>query len=190
MVKKEKKDSKKIKRLIKALSNDNLEPRKRAFFELAKMGELVVEPLIEDLKKTKTFLNYFAPELLAKMGEPAIEPLIRTLKDTSLSLETTVIMHTGAVIALAMMSDGASGSLIELLKEKAVEPLIDRLNKDYCIGYNSMLTHIVATLGRIGDSRAIEPLRRVSKAWKDQDDEVLKLFIWTTIKSLESHRKI
>lgn len=188
MVKKEKKDSKKIKRLIKALRNDNSETRKGAFFELARMGELAVEPLIEDLKKSKTSLTKEVPHLLAKIGEPAIEPLIRTLKDTSLNLDTTVIMHTSAVIALASMSDGASESLIELLKEKAVEPLIDRLNKDYCIGYGLMITNICNALGNIGDSRAIEPLKRTNKAWKD--DELEKMLIWTTIKRLESHRKI
>lgn len=51
-----------------------------------------------------------------------------------------------------------------------------------------MLTNICIALGNIGDSRAIEPLRRADKAWPD--DEVEKLLIWTTMKNLESHRKI
>jgi HEAT repeat protein len=153
----------KIEKLIDNLNDDNLEVRKRAVLELASMGEPAVEPLIENLKTVKSIpMQGGSPDALATIGEPAIEPLVRILKDS----ESTGLARLGATIAFAKMSDGANASLIGVLIDKAVEPLIETLSRSDCKGFT--FASVCTALGRIGDSRAIEPMKRALEASKDK----------------------
>ena len=153
----------KVQKLINDLYADNMEVRKRAILELAGMGESVVEPLIENLKTVKSIpIQGGSPDALATIGEYAIEPLARILKDS----ESTEMARFGAIIAFTKMTDGAGGSLIRTLMDKAVEPLIEALSKNNCKGF--VLANVCTALGRIGDPRAVEPMKRALEASKDQ----------------------
>jgi len=151
----------KVQKLIEDLHADEMEVRMRAALELASMRESAVEPLIEDLKTAKSIpFKGGSPEALAAIGEPAIEPLVRILKDS----ESTELARLGTTAAFAKMADGASASLIGVLMDKAVEPLIETLSRG-CGGL--MFVSVCLALGRIGDSRAIEPMKMAIEVTKD-----------------------
>lgn len=169
----------KPKRVIDDLKDDNMKVRKRAILALGSIGKSAVEPLIEALKSMSPVeLVTLGPhDALAAIGEPAVEPLIRTLKDS----KSSELMRMGAGSALAKMSDQASESLIKTLREKAVEPLIEILSRG---DLNPLLFSSVCTaLGNIGDSRAIEPLRRAIEARTDEVKGFAMLALETIQKS-------
>jgi HEAT repeat protein len=151
-----------MQKLIDNLYANNMEVRKRAILELASMGESAIKPLIENLKTVKSIpIQGGSPDALATIGKPAIEPLVRILKDS----ESTEMARFGAIMALTKMTDGASGSLIGALRDKAVEPLIETLSRSNCKGL--VFANVCTALGRIGDSRATEPMKRALEASKD-----------------------
>ncbi len=155
--------------------------RKRAVLALGSMGKSAVEPLIEALKSMSTVeLVTLGPhDALASIGGPAVEPLIRTLKDN----KGSELMRMGAASALVKMSNQASESLIKTLREKAVEPLIETLSRG---DLNPLLFSSVCTaLGNIGDSRAIEPLRRAIEARTDE----VKGFAMLALEKIQRKRK-
>jgi len=152
-----------MQKLIDDLYDKNMEARKRAILELASMGESAVEPLIENLKTIKSFpMVGGSPEALATIGEPAVESLTRILKDS----ESTGMARLGAIMALTKMTDGASWSLNRVLREKAVEPLIEALSRSDCKGL--IFASVCSALGRIGDPRAVEPMKKALEASKDE----------------------
>jgi HEAT repeat protein len=153
----------KVQKLIDDLYAKNMDARKRAVLELASMGESAVEPLINNLKTVKSIpIQGGSPDALATIGEPAIEPLVRILEDS----ESTGMTRFGAIMALTKMTDGASWSLNRALMDKAVEPLIEAISRSDCKGF--MFANICTALGRIGDSRAVEPMKRALEASKDE----------------------
>jgi HEAT repeat protein len=153
----------KVQKLIDDLYTKNMDARKKAVLELASMGESAVEPLINDLKTVKSIpIQGGSPDALATIGEPAIEPLVRILYDS----ESTGMARFGAIMALTKMTDGASWSLNRVLMDKAVEPLIEAISRSDCKGF--MFANICIALGRIGDPRALEPMKRAFEASKDE----------------------
>jgi HEAT repeat protein len=115
-----------MQKLIDNLHADNMAVRKRAILELTSMGESAIEPLIENLKTVKSIpIQGGSPDALATIGKPAIEPLVRIFKD----IESTEMERFGAIMAFTKMTDGASGSVIGALRDKAVEPLIEALSR-------------------------------------------------------------
>ena len=141
-------------KLISDLNNKNMAVRKRAILELARIGEPAVEPLIEVLMTNKEFrLSGGPPDALATIGQPAIRPLVRALRSNP-------VKRFGPIIALAKMTDGASQSLMKVLRAEAVEPLLEVFTEDYCKGNMLMLNAICSAFTRMGDPRTIEPLKR------------------------------
>jgi HEAT repeat protein len=146
-------------KLIDDLKDDNQEVRKRAVYELGRMAEPAVDPLIQALKNP--FKLTFGPQdALASIGEPAIDSLVRVLKDSKSKPQ----MRFGAISTLSKIGDGAGESVISVLREKAVEPLIETLPREDCKGFRFA---ICAALGNIGSPKAIEPLRNALETWKD-----------------------
>lgn len=143
--------------LIKDLSSDKIDKRRKAVLELAKKGEPAVEPLIKALQES--YMITFGPhDALSLIGRPAIHPLIKVLDDDS----STVSMLVGASSALSKMADGAlkTGDLamIGTLREKALDPLLRLLQNERCV--QLMFTAVCGALGNIGDKRAVEPLEK------------------------------
>jgi hypothetical protein len=96
---------------IKSLGDEELNVINGAISSLAKMGEPVVEPLIQALKDKNRRVRVYAPAALGNIGEPALEPLIQALKDEDWRV------REGASVALGRIGD-----------KRAIEPLIQTLN--------------------------------------------------------------
>ncbi len=96
---------------IKSLGDEELNVIYRAVDSLAKMGEPVVEPLIQALKDKNRSVRVYAPEALGDIGEPALEPLIQALKDEDWRVR-----------------EGASDALGRIGDKRAIEPLTQALN--------------------------------------------------------------
>ncbi|MDH5375732.1 MAG: hypothetical protein OEZ21_04750 [Candidatus Bathyarchaeota archaeon] len=183
-LRKEKKDKvvdPKIKRLVDDLSDNDIKVRKRAIRKLSSMGEPAVEPLVEAFRSS--FMVIYGPHFaLAKIGEPAVEPLVRTLKDK----KSNIYMRSGAAATFSHMSQRASEPLMSVLREKAAEPLIETLTKNYCRGNKYMFAAICGALGRIGDPRAVEPLKRALEVWKY--DRSTQFFARKALKEIEKQQ--
>jgi HEAT repeat protein len=152
----------KTEELINQLDDDDEKVRRDAGFKLIKMGESVIEPLIEAMK-TSFQVYYGPPDVLASIGQPAVEPLVRTLENGN----STMGMRTGAALALVKMSGRADEPLMRILRDKAIEPLIEMLTEYDKKEQNVIVMAICTGLGRIGDPRAVEPLKKALETWKD-----------------------
>ena len=182
----------KTEKLIDDRYNDNTEVRKKAALALISMGEPIVEPLIEDLKHRDSCLlvEYSPSDVLSAVGEPAIKPLIRILKDSKSNPLLHKVAASVAALALARMSNRVNESLFRRPKDSdleilsptsvkisgesliafeltnAVGPLIQILEDGKCEN-QALIMGACMALENIGDSRAIEPLKRVLEVWKD-----------------------
>jgi HEAT repeat protein len=151
-----------MQKLIDNLYADNMEDRERAILEFASMGESAIEPLIDNITTIKNIpIQGESPDALATVGKPAIEPLVGILKDN----QSTEMAYFGAIMAVTEMTDGASGLLIGALRDKAVEPLIVALSRSNCEGL--VFANICTALGRIGNPKTIEQMKRALEASKD-----------------------
>jgi HEAT repeat protein len=168
----------KTEKLIDDLWNDNEEIRRRAVLELGSMGALAIEPIIEALRRREGVKMTLGPQdALAEIGEPAVEPLIKMLKEIKIGspkeIKSTLLTSTVAAFALAKMSDGAGESLIKILEDKAVEPLIQTARTEAIVKGNKFkFVAVCAALGNIGDKRAIEPLKSTIESW--EGDKVMQ----------------
>jgi HEAT repeat protein len=167
--KKEKVVDPKIKELVDDLRDKDEKVRKKAVQKLRVIGKPAVEPLIETFSSPGSII--WGPyDALSKIGEPAIEPLIKALMDK----KNNELVRRGAAFTIRIMSERAHSyykPLIPVLKDKAVEPLINLLTKNYCKRIRWTETdrwiygHICAALGEIGDPRAIKPLKKALETW-------------------------
>ncbi len=110
-----------------------------AVWALYKIGTPTVEPLIAALNESNKKGKY-AAETLGKIKDPrAIKPLIEAFNKSN-------IVSKAAIWALIKIGESAVGPLIEALYE-----------------FENKIRKAAETLGKIGDSRAIEPLIQVFK---------------------------
>ena len=177
--------------LIAALHDQEQCVRDAALNVLGDMGERAVKPLIATLKDEDETIRKEAATALGQIGdERAVEPLIATLKDE----DEALLM--AAVIALGQIGDErAVEPLIAALKHwqqrwqlldavrdstsdllRAVEaPLITALRDSDKALYRrvrrKLHMQVIITLGRIGSTRAVEPLMA---AYKDNDETMRK----------------
>ena len=181
------KASRNVKELIKALSykRDYSVPTEAAdaLVELA-----AVEPLIKALKGKNTDIRYWAAEALGKIGDRrAVEPLIEVLRDKEVSIQRHAALALGEIGDKRAIEPliGALRDVDWYVRKYAAEPLMVKvLKKSYIylrktavealvkIGLPAVEPLIAAlkgedlhvrwraaeALGKIGDSRAVEPL--------------------------------
>lgn len=113
----EKMEAKKdVEGLGKALAHKDENIRKEALEALGKMGELAVEPLIQDLENS---VDEDVVIALCRIGGPAVEPLIQVLKSESY-LPFPYMSSINAALALGRIGDG-----------KAVEPRKQALEEGF-----------------------------------------------------------
>ena len=112
-----------------------------------------------------------------KDAEPRISKSIEfaiQFMGADMDKKSNELVRRGAAFTIRIMSERAHSyykPLIPVLKDKAVEPLINLLTKNYCKRIRWTETdrwiygHICAALGEIGDSRAIKPLKKALETW-------------------------
>jgi HEAT repeat protein len=167
--------NKDIEGLISALNNKNLVEMRRvaAYF----LGELKykpgIAPLIDALKDSDEEVRWKAASSLGKIGDSrAVKPLIEALNDHFSSVRNSAVESLGKLgWQPGKDSDGAiywiakhNFSECEKIGEPAVEKLIDTLEVESEIFRSS----IAGTLGKIGDTRAVEPLIRILDNERDR----------------------
>ena len=143
--------------------------RERAIRALGKIKDpYTIDPLINVFEDSE-FIAHAAVWALSKIGAPAVEPLIVALNESykkgKHAAETLGKIKDSRAIkplidcfsASNKVSKAAIWALAEI-GEPAVEPLIDSLYEFKKLRYTA------ETLGKIGDSRAIEPLIHVFKS--------------------------
>jgi len=87
------------------------------------------------------------------------------------------------------ISNEADETLMKIVRDQVVEPLIQTLDGIEELPYGSkmmFLTPICQTMENIGDSRVIEPLRKLSKALKDDEDH--QIMVNRTIEKIKKHK--
>lgn len=147
--------------LAQRLQDNYLDIRVAACNTLIKMGDKVVETLIEVLKDENHIVREGAVQALEKISDTrAIYPLIEALKDTR---------RKAISDALRSIGPASFAPLIEALK-----------NEDSRIRMGAALI-----LGEMKDSEAIEPLL---KATKDKDISVRR-FAHTAIHIIKGHNR-
>jgi HEAT repeat protein len=154
--------------LILSLDDSDYRVTKTIEETLKEMGELAVEPLINDLNN-RVYAQCSVVEVLGSLGdERAVEPLIQALKDKRDHVRTSAAKALEEIgwqpkddIERAYYLVALSPSNAVELGEAAVEPLINLLGE---AGYQS---DAAKALGKIGDKRAAEAL---IKAWETRED--------------------
>lgn len=121
--------------------------RSKAAGALVNMGKVAVEPLLM-VFKDRSGAHEIAKQALIKIGDAAIEPMMATLKKDSQ-------VSSAAIEVLGQIGRAAVGSLVALLKDENVW----------------QRRQVVETLGKIKDTRAVEPL---IKTLEDKDSWVRK----------------
>jgi HEAT repeat protein len=140
---------------------------------LGKIGEPAIDELIRMLKMDELTLKIFASVSLERIGKPAAKALIETLDDRSMWTRQSAAQMLGSMKAveainalIKLLTSGdllveqtAADALAEI-GEPSLEPLIALLSDRNL----ELRVKAVDTLGRIGDSRAIDPLLRILAA--------------------------
>src|SRR4030042_3481139 len=133
-----------------------------------------VEPLIEALKNDEfSGVRWIAAEALSKLGAPAVAPLIGALQHHNDDVRWKAAIALGEIgdpraveplIALLCDEDryvkGRAAHALGLIGEAAVGPLIRALRE----GDGNLRWGSAIALGKIRDTRAIEPLIRALAA--------------------------
>lgn len=187
------KEPRAIEPLITALKNNKRdeEVQMNAAWALGNIKDTrAVEPLIVALKliaessDEEKLVGKNAAWALGKIGDPrAIEPLISAMKDEEKGLKGKVVRNIlfGGILLGTIQSVKITGGIKERdmgeqwsvawaiadIGKPAVEPLIAALNNKDSDEY--IRKRAPLALGRIGDSRAVEPL---IAALKDENNEV------------------
>ncbi|MHC4556004.1 MAG: HEAT repeat domain-containing protein [Planctomycetota bacterium] len=144
---------KRIKELIEQLGSREEHVYKAAIEALAKIGQPVVQPLINVLETEENGLvrGWAAKVLGDTHDKRAVLPLSKALGD-----DRNPFVRQFAATALAQIGD-----------KEAVQPLINALADEHWL----VRTYAVRALGRIGDPQAVQPL---INALEDQDKYVIQ----------------
>lgn len=167
----------KINQLTVQLKHDDYHVRYRAVDSLGKIGntqaiDLLLEALGDfDIRDEESRVNSHASAALIDIGEPAVSPLIKALARNK-----------------RRRKDGwrrywVAETLGWMRSEVAVEPLIKVLQDDdqeACEG-------VAEALERIGDERAIEPLRNKLQEFNETDGYIY-IAISKALRTLTSKR--
>lgn len=153
-------DVKAFERLNMALNDKDWHVRKYAAVALGKIGdERAIGPLVNALNDEDSDVRWKSLIALGKIGEPAVKPLLKAFENDDWQ------MRGRAAEVLGKIGD-----------ERAIEPLINALNKRDRTQNKYVRGRIIEALGRIGDERAVEPL---IKALDDQ-------YIYVRLKATEA----
>ena len=153
-------DKRAFDRLNIALSDKDWHVRKYAAVALGKIGDdRAIAPLVNALSDEDSDVRWKSLMALGKIGEPAFEPLLNTFENEDWQ------MRGRAAEVLGKIGD-----------ERAIEPLINALNKRDRTQNKYVRGRIIEALGRIGDERAVKPL---IKALDDQ-------YIYVRLKATEA----
>jgi HEAT repeat protein len=172
--------SESVESLIAALTHEDGEVRNSAAKALGRIGDTrAVEPLSAALKDKYYSVRTSAAEALGKIGDTrAIEPLIAALKDDVEWVRRSAAEALGMIGDMRAFKPLLASLKDNLVREKVeealvkiglptVEPLITVLKKQDNDRF--VRSGAARVLGRIGDTRAVEPL---IAALKDEDDDV------------------
>jgi HEAT repeat protein len=167
--------------LVRKLEHQDSEIRFKAAVELSRHpGEVTVTALIKALKDSDPEVRGCAAESLRLLGDPrAVEPLVDVLEtDTEHNPAYSAVLALGeigtprAVEALISALDRRKGDLSTIasqLGKLKASGAVDALIKLLEDGTEYQRRHAVMALGKIGDRKAIEPLKR---ALNDADEGV------------------
>lgn len=168
--------------LIRSLQDLNPDERRRAAIELHQYpGDATVEALIKALKDNEPEVRACAAESLRLLGDTrAVNPLIQILEsDTKHNPVHFAILALGrlrtpkAIAALVFALERGKGdhlgTIASQLGEARAADGVDVLIKLLGTGSDYPRRHAVVALEKIGDKRAIEPLKR---ALEDPDEGV------------------
>lgn len=186
--------------LIIALKDKRSSIRKTAADALGRFGDpQAVEPLIEALRDDDQLVREAAINALIKIEDPQIfEVLVIALEDENNSIRKTAAYGLGRIgdpkavepiinARIDSFPSDISGSFVEalgMIGEPAVEPLIALLDSDSGNPNRRMNCRvIVASLGRIGDERAVKPLIELLKTY-DISDSVSYRYITDALTSI------
>lgn len=173
-------DKRAVDSLIKALSDENWAVRRNVIIALGKLGdERSFEPILNSLSDRDWHVRKYAAVALGKIGdERAINPLLNALNDEDSDVRWKSIVALGDIGIPAVeplikafenkdwqIKSRAAEVLGKIGDERAVEPLIEALNRKDKYQNKYVRGRIVEALGKIGDERAVEPL---IKALDDQ----------------------
>lgn len=174
------KDHSAVEPLIEALHDVSWAVRRNAIIALGTIGdERSFEPILQSLSDKDGHVRKYAAIALGKIGdERAIEPLLNLLNDHDSDVRWKSIVALGNIGNAAVeplikafenedwqIKSRAAEVLGKIGDERAVDPLIDALNRRDKHQNKYVRGRIVEALGKIGDERAVEPL---IKALEDQ----------------------
>lgn len=165
-------DSQSINALINVLGDEDDEVRKSAVNAFGHIGVPAMNPLITALKAKSGPVGSIS-RALGALKKPVIKPLLEVIAN-----EDSLHIRQGATRALGFIGRAAIKPLIDSLGEESknvrycssealatigkysVKPLIDVLEDKYPSDFRNITKKMFATitLGKIGDSRAINPL--------------------------------
>src|SRR5438552_239169 len=164
-----------IEALIAALRDDDKRVRCGAVRSLGNIGDTrAVEPLVEVLRDeaASTLIRRLAVQALGEIGQPAVQGLIATLHDKGKEVRQDAVQALGRI-----RDTRAVEPLVEVLRDEAASTLIRRLAVQALGGIGQPAVQgLIATLhdkgkevrqdavealGRIRDTRAVEPLVEV-----------------------------
>jgi HEAT repeat protein len=135
-------NNERIAALIKSLASSDYEVREDARRQLLTLGSAGVEPLIAALREESTRISWEAASILSEIDDPRwIQPMREVL-----SSRNPLLGHA-AVTALTTLGS------------QAVEIFLTEL--PHC--HHTVQTQMLASLGKIGDQRAVTPLMRLLK---------------------------
>ena len=142
------------------MSDKDWHVRKYAAVALGKIGDdRAIAPLVNALSDEDSDVRWKSLMALGKIGEPAVEPLLNAFENEDWQ------MRGRAAEVLGKIGD-----------ERAIEPLVNALNKRDRTQNKYVRGRIIEALGRIGDERAVKPL---IKALDDQ-------YIYVRLKATEA----
>ena len=165
--------------------------RKMAVYTLVRIGEQAVGSLIQALENEDWVVRFSAADALGKIGDArAVEPLSRALKDENSIVRTNAAWALGGLgetrvveplvraLRVGHIGDAKGGEpptrllIVHSIRSghadvTAAGPFTQALN------YRGWYVRIrsAEALGKIGDARAIEPLK---EALKDENSDVQK----------------
>lgn len=154
---------------LRQLKSKNPETRKRAVKKLGKSGNAkAVEPLIDALKDNDHYGSEDAATILGKISDGrAVEPLIDALEAKS-NVRENAILALDELLTLGLLNESQKATLFiaKLEWDKvvelgviAVEPLISSISHQTRREFSwEQKCKVIETLGKIGDTRAVERL--------------------------------
>jgi len=181
-----------------------LDRREAVYERLAARGSAAVTPLIALLREKNSMVSLFAAEALGRLGDPAaIKPLLEAFVSEANPVYTIAVAQIGdrsavePLIAILDHADALAEEHAEQIRLRGLaesSPLASWMGKTlYSLGVVKSDRHIrdaqslllrrsaAQALEALGDTRAIEPLRR----WAEHPEPTLRATIQKALQTLE-----